>query len=282
VARKKPLPNERRLFVEQEVELERTLRRQRLLFIPKFLAQEGRNLLLQDEQQDRAYAIAVHWAELETKGHLPKFKETSIDTQFLDQIFVEGLGYKLKTTSPEAWQLEHKFYVKDVGTADAALGNFPDVATPTVMIELKGSLTDLDRDRMNGRTAVQQCWDYLNAVPTCTWGIVSNFKSIRLYHRERGTLAYEDFTLQELRSRDRFNEFYYIFQRDGLLPSRIGQQPRALALLKKTAERQKEVGDELYVNYQWRRLELIEHLQLFMAIHKGAKGKRGSAVRSGI
>jgi hypothetical protein len=32
-------------------------------------------------------------------------------------------------------------------------------------------MTDLDRDRSNGRTAVQQCWDYINAVPGCIWGI---------------------------------------------------------------------------------------------------------------
>ena len=133
---------------------------------------------------------------------------------------------------------------------------------PTVVVELKGALVDLDRDRSSGRTAVQQCWDYLNALPGCPWGIVSNFRTIRLYHRQKGTLAYEEFSLQELRNPERFNEFYCLFQRDGLLESRIGQQPRALRLLQNTAERQKRVGDELYKAYQLRRLELIEHLNL--------------------
>ena len=32
-------------------------------------------------------------------------------------------------------------------------------------------------------------------------------------------------------------------------------------MLRKTAERQKIVGDDLYKEYHWRRLELIEHLQ---------------------
>ena len=86
-----------------------------------------------------------------------------------------------------------------MGTADAALGEFPRSRVPTAVVELKGALTDLDRDRSNGRTAVQQCWDYLNALPGCPWGIVSNFRTIRLYHREKGTLSYEEFTLQELR-----------------------------------------------------------------------------------
>src|SRR4029079_18396617 len=125
---------------------------------------------------------------------------------------------------------------------------------------LKGALIDLDRDRSNGRTAVQQCWDYLNALPGCSWGIVSNFHTIRLYYHPKGILSYEEFSLQELRRRDRFNEFYCLFERGGLLPSRTGQPPRALTLLKKTAEQQRVVGDELYKQYQYRRLELIEHL----------------------
>src|SRR5205823_14806470 len=131
-------------------------------------------------------------------------------------------------TNPEAWQLEHKFTVLGEGTADAALGEFPKSRVPTAVVELKDALTDLDRDRSNGRTAVKQCWDYLNALPGCSWGIVSNFSTIRLYHHEKGTLSYEEFTLRELRNRERFNEFYCLFERGGLLRSRAGQQPRAL------------------------------------------------------
>ncbi len=249
------------LFDEETRQYERRVRRQRALFIPRLLREAGDNVQLRGEFQDRAYEIVVRWADLETNGRLHQYKETSIDTQFLDQIFADGLGYRLKSSSPDAWELEHKISVPEVGTADAALGAFgPAAAEPTVMIELKDSLTDLDRDRSNGRTAVQQCWDYLNAKPQCTWGIVSNLRTIRLYHREKGTLAYEEFTLQELRDRKRFNDFYCLFQRDGLLPSRIGQLARAAELLRKTQDRQKSVGDKLYEQYQWQRLELIQHL----------------------
>lgn len=250
------------LFEEQERLLVRSIRRQRALFIPRFLRDAAMNAQLQDAAQDKAYEIVVRWADRESSGRLDKDKETTIDTQFLDQLFGEGLGYQVKTTSPEAWQLEHKFPVPGVGTADAALGEFPKVRVPTVVVELKGAMIDLDRDRSQGRTAVQQCWDYLNAQPGCLWGIVSNFSTIRLYHREKGTLAYEEYSLQELRDRRTFNEFYYLFERGGLLRSRFGQHPRALELLQKTQQRQKEVGNDLYKAYQWRRLELIEHLQL--------------------
>jgi hypothetical protein len=241
MARRKPHTSPS-LFHEQERRLERRLRRQRALFIPRLLSDESKKAHLQGPAQEHAYQIALRWADLETKGHLVRHKETSIDTQFLDQVFGDGLGYQLKTTSPDAWQLEHKITVQGIGTADAALGDFPHKRIPTAIIELKSALIDLDRDRSQGRTAVQQCWDYLNALPECTWGIVSNFSTIRLYHRLRGTLAYEEFTLQELRVRERFNEFYCIFQRNGLLRTRPEVEPRAVQLLQKTAERQREVG----------------------------------------
>ena len=90
---------------------------------------------------------------------------------------------------------------------------------------------------------------------------MSNFSTIRLYHRSKGNLAYEEFTLQELRDRGRFNEFYTLFERGGLLRSHLSQQPRAAALLEKTQKRQKSVGDDLYKSYQIQRLRLIEHLK---------------------
>ena len=251
-----------RLFAEQERAFERRFRRQRAIFIPRFLAEEAANQRLAGAARDKAFAIAERWAELETSGHLYKHKETSIDTQFLEQLFGEGLGYAVKTTSPEGWQLEHKYSVPGVGIADGAIGEFPTAKVPAVVIELKDATTDLDRDKFNGRTPVKQCWDYLNAMPDCKWGIVSNFVTIRLYHKDRGSQSYEEFTLQELREEKRFNEFYCIFERGGLLKSKLGQRPRAEVLLEKTKQRQKEVGGDLYRAYQVCRLELIEHLMV--------------------
>jgi len=250
------------LFVHQEQAHARRIRRQRALFIPRYLESIASDQRLAGTSQDEAYAIAARWADLESSGSLSKHRETSIDTQFLDQLFGQGLGYQVKTQSPESWQLEHKFSVSGVGIADGALGSFPTVPVPSVVIELKDSNTDLDRDKSSGRTAVQQCWDYLNAMPQCSWGIVSNFATIRLYHRSKGALAYEEFTLQELRDRKRFNDFYALFERGGLLPSKTAQTPRATALLQQTEKRQKEVGDELYESYRFQRLRLIEHLKV--------------------
>lgn len=167
MARRKSQQNGPGLFHEQELRaarLTRPIRRQRALFIPYMLRGESSMPGLRGTAQDRAYELAVKWADLEAQGHLADYRETSVDTQFLDQLFGEGLGYRVKTVSPDAWQLEHKFSVPGVGIADGALGDFsPHAHAPTAIIELKDGSVDLDRDRSNGRTAVQQCWDYLNA-----------------------------------------------------------------------------------------------------------------------
>jgi hypothetical protein len=236
-------------------------RRRRVLFLGRFLDEEAKSNLLRGKKQDHAYEILCKWAELGSGGHLDK-KETALDASFLHEVFGEALGYQSVTQSPENYQLERNFTVPGVGTADGALGLFgpKSNSSPVAVIELKGANIDLDHDRSNGRTAVQQCWDYLNALPDCPWGIVSNFAVTRLYHREKTPLAYQEFHLKDIDQREEvFRQFYCLFEIDGLLPSPLGE-PRALKLLNKTANRQREVGDELYSTYSEHRWRLIEHL----------------------
>ena len=92
-------------FFDPDDRATRRLRRQRALFIPKFLQQEAAGAHLALAAQDNAFKIATHWANLESSGELAKHKETSIDTQFLDQLFGSGLGYRVKTASPDAWEI---------------------------------------------------------------------------------------------------------------------------------------------------------------------------------
>jgi hypothetical protein len=236
-------------------------RRRRALFLARFLAEEARSNLLSGKKQDHAHEILRKWADLESKGHLDK-KETALDASFLQEVFGEALGYQSVTQSPENYQLERNFAVPGVGTADGALGLFgpENASSPVAVIELKGARIDLDRDKSNGRTAVQQCWDYLYALPDCPWGIVSNFATTRLYHRDKTPLAYQEFHLKDIAQKDEvFRQFYCLFEIGGLLPSPFGE-PRAVKLLNKTTSRQREVGDELYSTYSEQRWRLIEHL----------------------
>jgi hypothetical protein len=236
-------------------------RRRRALFLARFLSEEANSNLLRGKKQDRAQEVLHKWADMESQGHLDK-KETALDANFLHEVFGEAFGYQSITQSPESYHLERNFTVPGVGTADAALGPFGpnQSSSPVAVIELKGAKIDLDRDRSNGRTAVQQCWDYLNALPDCPWGIVSNFAVTRLYHRDKTPLAYQEFNLRDIaRKEDVFRQFFCLFEFGGLLPTQ-SREPRAQKLLNKTVHRQREVGDELYSNYSEQRWRLIDHL----------------------
>jgi len=263
VANSQPQPPEPSLFVAQRPQALLAARRRRGLYIPALLREKAKRI--EHEYADglaRTAGILQHWADLESQGLLQQ-KERAIDAQFLLDVFGTALGYKPVTEGCKDYQLEREFPVPGVGTADGAVGSFAADAprVPVAVIELKTPGVDLDADRFAGRTPVQQCWDYLTALPGCRWGILSNFTTLRLYHRDQGSRSFEEFTLQELRRPERVREFYFLLGRGGLLPTPLSPTPRAEQLLRETAERQREVGDELYQAYSGHRLELIDHLQ---------------------
>ncbi|OHB65968.1 MAG: hypothetical protein A2V70_09540 [Planctomycetes bacterium RBG_13_63_9] len=232
------------------------------LILPKFLEPAAADLRLRDQQQQKAHEILVKWADLEESGKLRRKKETTLEGEFLTDVFSNALGFTLFSENKEQWNVWPKYSVPD-GEADAAIGLF-DTETkgpPVALMELKGPTVNVDRDRSRGRTPVQQCWDYLNVVPECPWGIVCNYVSFRLYHRDKTPRTFEHFTLQELRETKLFREFYCLFARGGLLPGLLGERPRAELLLQQTDERQREVGRELYRRYQDQRVALIRHLR---------------------
>ncbi len=273
--RKEPennLARERDLFTPLEK------RRRSRLILARFLKEEADKLLYRGPERDNAHKILIRWADLEQQGHLAK-KETSLDANFLQEVFGNALGYRSSTESPEEYEREQHFSIPGVGEADGALGNFrPGAAlSPSVVMELKGAHVNLDKDKFNGRTPVQQCWDYLDGLPGCPWGIVSNFVTFRLYHRRKTPLAYEEFRLQDLRDPAIFRQFWCLFERGGLVRPRTGWALRALELLERTENRQREVGDELYDKYSDHRVQLIEHLcsthgkSLEQAIHIAQK-----------
>lgn len=232
----------------------------RTLFLPRFLAAKAEELRWAGSDRDAAHTVVIEWALL-ADTHALDHKETALDGDFLERIFGKALGYKSVSESPQVYHRQKQFHVPGVGTADGALGAFTDTdhKNPIAIIELKGAETDLDHDKFNGRTPVQQCWDYLNSLPDCPWGIVSNYRTIRLYHRDRTPQAYEEYHFPNLIDPAHFARFWYVFQRGGLIRSAI-EEARALALLKETRERQKDAGDGLYEAYSTQRTHLIRHL----------------------
>ena len=202
------------------------------------------------------------WAALATSGQLDRRTEKKLQGEFLKDIFGTVLGYRFFADSPTQWDLETPFSV-DGGEADAALGRFAAEGRdpPVAVIELKGPTANLDRDRFDGRTPVKQCWEYMHAVP-CAWGILCNYVSFRLYHRDHTPKVFEHFTLDELATdRQRFRDFVWVLGREGLLPLLRDRKSRALDLLDQTDNRQREVGRELYEKYHAYRQMLVDHLR---------------------
>jgi hypothetical protein len=234
-------------------------RQTRPLFLPNLLQQESKKILW--EQADDAYQIICKWAELESSGKLSKMNETAIEGEFCKEVFGDALGYTFFADNKERWNFQQKFSVNG-GQADAVIGIFGANVKPKVraVIELKGPKVNVDKDRSAGRTPVQQCWDYLNLLTDCPWGIVCNYVSFRIYNRSQASRVYELFTLQDLRKKEVFLQFYYLIGKGGLIPTPVVRIPRAESLLEKCTNRQREVSDELYSRYHDERLKLITHL----------------------
>ena len=231
------------------------------LILPKLLQRAARDGRFRGQEQDAAHEIIIKWADLESGGKLARMKESQLAGEFLSEVFGAALHYTLFSENLPIWQLWPEFSI-NAGAADAALGEFSADADPepTAVIELKGPKADLDRDRSGGRTAVQQCWDYLNDLACARWGIVTNIVSFRLYHHRHPRRQFEHFSLRELRDPDRFAQFYVLFERGGLLPSALRQTPRAQVLLDDTNNAQREVSGQLYELYRDNRLALVRHL----------------------
>ena len=232
------------------------------LVLARFLKDASEDKRFDENVLKTAQAVLVKWADLESSGRLAKLNETQMQGDFLAQVFGDALGYAGPLDGKEVWHREQHFQIAGE-TPDAVLGFFRQAEEhkPLAVIELKGPKVHLDRHRSNGRTAVGQCWDYLvNTPPECRWGIVSNIVSFRLYERASTKRAYEHFTLQSLRDFELFKQFYVLFHRQGLIDKSLLGPPRAVVLLKRTAERQRQVSDQLYEDYSRNRTELIAEL----------------------
>ncbi|MFH1108912.1 MAG: hypothetical protein V1790_06935, partial [Planctomycetota bacterium] len=236
-------------------------RRHLHLVLPKLLTEKATIFPFDDARLKNALSVLLRWADLAAQGAL-KQKETSVDADFLQVIFGQGLGYKTFTDSPHAYNMDRQFTVPGAGTADGALGSFATgrEPVPSAIIECKDVTTDLDHDKFNGRTPVQQLWDYLAQLPDTPWGILTNYLAVRLYHRDSPMRAYQEFTVVDFRDPVKAREFLYLFEPDGLLGRPPLQRPRALALLENSQESRITVGDRLYNYYSEQRDALIDAL----------------------
>ncbi|MDO8630982.1 MAG: N-6 DNA methylase [Phycisphaerales bacterium] len=236
-------------------------RRHLHLVLPKLLTEKATSFPFDDARLKNGLSVLQRWADLAAQGALQQ-KETSLDAEFLRVILGQALGYKTRTDSPDAYNMERQFTVPGAGMADGALGSFATgrEAVPSVIIECKDATTDLDHDKFDGRTPVQQLWDYLAQLPDTPWGILTNYLAVRLYHRDSPMRAYQEFKVADFRSPAKVREFLYLFEPEGLLGSVLLQRPRALDLLNNTQDLRLTVGDKLYDYYSNQRAALIDAL----------------------
>ena len=232
-------------------------RRHLRLFLPKLLTDKAALFPFDPDQLNAANAALKRWADL-AESHALNHKEVSLAPEFRRVIFCEALGYKSRADSPQAYQLEHEFSVPGAGQVDGALGRFStdQPLNALAVIECKDIATDLDHDKAAGRTPVEQLWDYLSELPDTPWGILSNFRAMRLYHRHSARRAYEEFTIKDFRDPARVRQFLYLFGYDGLLGSTI-HKPRTQELITGSPAEQRAVGDKLYDLYSRCRDQII-------------------------
>ncbi|WP_085765921.1 Eco57I restriction-modification methylase domain-containing protein [Nonlabens spongiae] len=144
-------------------------------------------------------------------------KEEQFQAKFLDELFVNILGYTLSPKPDFNLTTEFK-NVTDSKKADGAILND---GKAVAVIELKGTKTkDLESIR-------QQAFGYKNNQPDCVYVITSNFEKLRFYIND--ATEFEEFDLFSL-SRKRFHLLYLCLYKDNVLndvPLKIKEQSLA-------------------------------------------------------
>lgn len=192
------------------------------LFQPKTLEKHLKNFSLEDiPDYKKMLSRLSNWKISIENSDLERTKETAVQGLFCEQIFSQILGYASLIGNKE-YNIEQEHTSDIDGTeADSALGFFTTKAKDVrAVMELKDAMKDLDakQHRKNPQTPVEQGFSYmLKTKSDCKWVIVSNFKEIRLYHRNTGMTKCQRFLTVELSEPEKFKEFYFILSRDHLM-----------------------------------------------------------------
>lgn len=193
------------------------------------------------------------WAQNLSEGIYDR--ETQNDGEFIQRILVDVLGYT-GSSSEGQWTVAKNQPV-GTGNVDVALGHFTargvDIHAP---FELKGARTkDLDAI-MPGRnkTPVQQAWEYGMDAKGAKWVLVSNYREIRLYAVGYGRQNYEAFDLATITIPDKYHRFVLLLSAENLLSG------TTLKLLRDSEEAEKEITNQLYLDYRTTRSVLINEI----------------------
>jgi len=215
------------------------------------------------EKAEKIQKLIDGWQKALKDSNLSKTKEKSLQSKFLTIFFEEVLGYTDQTAGNDTWTViaEPKTEV-DSQVADGSLGFFTkDKKETKAVIELKDAKTSLDKKqkgRDKGYTPVEQGYLYATKFDRCKWVIISNFREIRLYSKDRSQDFVEKFEILELHKEEIFKRFYYLLNSENLL-FKDGISPIE-DLRKKSLDQEEDISKKFYTEYKQVRLNLYEHL----------------------
>ncbi len=206
-------------------------------------------------------AVVARWRATLDRGRLEKTKETQLQGLFLVDFFQTVLGYTSLSEGRDVWTCAREETVQVDGKfADGVLGHFTDEhKTYVAAIELKAADADLDT-RPSGRrwTAVEQCYQYAINLE-CDWIIVSNYREIRLYHKNRSQQHYEVFRLETQTDPEELKRFCFLFAAEHVV-ARKGASVID-RLLEETGEEEEKITHRLYAEYRQIRLDIFDALR---------------------
>src|SRR5947209_17287525 len=214
------------------------------------------------EKAKQIEKIIAGWQYSLKDRDLLKTKEKSIQGSFLIRFFEEVLGYSSQTAGKEEWNLiQHPASEVDAQEPDGSLGFFSKGEKITkAVIELKDAKTLLDKKqsgREKGYTPIEQAYLYATKFDRCNWIIVSNFREIRLYHKDRTQDYFEKFDVSELHKAEEFKRFYYLLCKQNLITPKFSVID---ALATDSTREDENITFKFYVDYKTARLKLFYHL----------------------
>lgn len=222
-----------------------------------------------DYPSDLNYERVQHtislWQSSVKNGNYDKTKETQVQSKFLTKFFNEILGYREMQDNPDEWQLDNEVKTEiDKTRADGALGYFTKEHHNDItraVIELKDANTPLDKKQSSRKdydSPVSQAFSYSSKFDRCDWIIVSNFKEIRLYNKERGQGYYESFEVLNLNDEKEFKRFYFCLCKQNLLDK--NRNSLLDNLVKDTSKNEEEISKDFYKDFKALRKSLFEHI----------------------
>lgn len=218
-----------------------------------------------DLNYERVQKTISLWQESIKNGNYEKTKEIQVQSAFLTKFFNNILGYVEKHESPDEWQLDNEVKTEiDKTRADGALGYFTKEHNNDItraVIELKDANTPLDKKQSSRKdydSPVSQAFSYSSKFDRCDWIIVSNFKEIRLYNKERGQGYYESFEVLNLNDEKEFKRFYFCLCKQNLLDK--NRNSLLDNLVKDTSKNEEEISKDFYKDFKALRKSLFEHI----------------------